>query len=228
MKRYFYLLTLAMLTFSVCRAQIKKGQVLLSGVIQFSDNKSKLPAPDFDKAYGTTLAPSIGWAIRDNLEFGGRFLYAHSKTDTYIEYRQQVPPYIYKHYDEFTNYGFAVYIRRYKDLGHGFAFFAEGSVIGISGSRKEEMDTVPGLNIDQKSWSVSASFTGGMVYRVARRWMFEVGFVRLINAGYTHVTDKGEDANSNYNPSKSDQFAIGTNLSQALSSFSFGCKYILN
>lgn len=227
MIKYIYLLTAGLLVFCTGRAQIKKGQALLGCSIQFSNHNSTYPTPDYSKGNTTIVAPSVGWAIKDNLEFGGRLLYSHSKEDQYINFQGTTPPYIYRNYYESNNYGLAVYIRRYTDLGHGFAFYAEGGLAGMGGRRKLENDTVPGLYIDQKMWSVTASFTGGMVYRVASRWMLEAGFASLVSAGYTYFSDKGEDANSNVNPSKSNTIAMGTTLSRPLSSFTVGCRYIL-
>ncbi|HEY8968502.1 MAG TPA: hypothetical protein VIM64_05405 [Puia sp.] len=224
MKKYFYLPVLAMLIFSTGRAQIKKGQALLGGAIIFNNSKSEFLTPNYAKSSVTIVAPSFGWAIRDNLELGVRLPYSYTKQDQL--YAGQSPPYRYK--DELSIYGVNVYARRYKDLGHGFAIYGEGSLNGSIGRRKTIQGQVYDLWVDQKYWVASISLAAGVTYRMARRWMFETGFVGLAQARYGHITDKGQQVSVNNYPDKTNYFSMGTSLSQALRNFSFGCRYILN
>ncbi|HEY4208150.1 MAG TPA: outer membrane beta-barrel protein [Puia sp.] len=218
-----YLLVLALLSFSLSRAQINKGDVLLGGNIQHT-NYNQAYAPALDKENMTTVGPSFGWAVKDNLEFGTRLLYSFAKSDQ--NYPSQSPPY---HYTlEFTRYGLALYIRQYKDLGHRFAIFVEGDLVGSGGRTKITNVQVAGLFTNQKSWNIDAALTAGIAYRVAHRWMFEAGFSSLASAGYEHIRDNGQDVTMDGASGKTSYFSLGTNFSQALQNFSFGCRYILN
>jgi len=225
MKKYFYLPVLAMLIFSPGRAQIKKGEALLGGAIIFNNSNTEFLTPDYAKSSVTIVAPSFGWAIRDNLELGVRLPYSYTKQDqSYV----QSPQSTYRYKDDLSIYGIIVYARRYKDLGHGFAVYGEGDLNGNIGRRKTIQGQVSDLYVDQKYWVASISLTAGVTYRMARRWMFETGFVSLAQARYGHITNKGQQVSLNDYPSKINFFSMGTSLSQALSNFSFGCRYILN
>ena len=164
------------------RAQINKGSLLLGGSIGFNQIKSKgdMSLTSTSKTTTTTISPSIGVAIKENLVFGARF--------NYMKYKQR------NNYDAMTtsylntdikNYGGGIFLRGYVPLinrlyvfGEGYASYIidrETSIQGYYNSKNERKI---------KAWSTGLSFTPGISYGVTKKFQIEGGFNSLFSAAY--------------------------------------------
>lgn len=224
MIKYFCLLAIGVLTFCTSRAQVvKKGEKLVGAYLQFGNenDKSTVP-PDYYKLNTTNVNPSFGVAIKDNLELGGRLSYEFAHQDQ----ANTVQPQSYTR--KSNGYGLAVYLRRYKELGHGFAAYIEGDVTGGYFRDKASYGGTSGLYTDQKSWSAGVAVSGGITYRATHHWMLQAGYLELVGIGFGGARDKGQDVDMGVSPGKSSYFGVNSNARSMLKNFAFGCIYILD
>ena len=216
MKKYFYLLTAGLLLFFTGRAQIKKGELLLGGNLGFQKQDNDPVAPNYSNATFTSVAPSFGKAIGDNLVAGVSLSYGYSKMVQSDGYN---PLYTLNQ----RNYGLVFFIRRYMDLGHNFSLFVEGDLGGIYLRQKGSYEGTNGLYVNSKGYNISASLAAGITYRLTHRWMVETGFQNLGYAIYSHSKQEG----SSQSFQKYNGVSLGTNLNRALNNFTIGCRYVL-
>ena len=212
-KKQLYLLTACLLIVCISQAQIKKGDILLGGNVGFTTQNSQ-PGGGGNKVTQTnyTISPSIGKAIKDDLVVGLNLNYAHFRAKT-----GDNPANI-------TNddtYGLGVFVRKYKVLGAGFAFFGEGDLGGTyeRGINYTEGQPKPPAS---RSYGINGGFYPGIAYFIGRHMQLETGIQNLLYVRYGNTKN-----GSGQNEEKSNIFNIGTNLSQAFDNFVFGIKWIL-
>jgi len=213
MKKQFYLLTAGLLLACMAHAQLKKGDILLGGNINFSKQTTK-PLNSNYPGFGdqTTIGfyPSIARAIKDDLLVGLNLTYAYFKsTNAYGNISTQ------------DSYGLGVFIRKYKTLGAGFALFAEGDLGGAYTLSNNYADggAKPPAN---ESYTVSAGFYPGIAYFIGKHVQLETGLQNLGYIQYGHAK-MGQDTQE----VESNSFSVGTGLSQALSNFVVGVKWVI-
>jgi len=210
MKKQFYLLAVGLFTACVGYAQVKKGDVLLGGSIGFS-KQDVSPAQSGSDATSFSFFPSIGKAVRDDLVVGLNLGYVHSKS------KYGSPASITTQ----DNFSLGAYIRRYKNLGAGFALFAEGDLsltYGLGKSYYEGGIKPPA----DKAYSIGAGFYPGIAYFLSRRVQIETGFQDLVNVRYAHTNSGG--APDDY---KSNGVSLNANLNKAFDNFVVGFKLLL-
>ena len=212
MKKQFYLLTAGLLLACLAQAQLKKGDILLGGNVNFAVQHSTSSTTDqVSKQTSYSVTPSIGKAVKDGLVVGLSLTYSHYKSTS-----NSTPA--------FTSvqdaYGLGVFVRKYKELGAGFSLFAEGDLGGQympSNTYTEGYPKPPA----SKAYAINAGFYPGIAYFINRHIQLETGIQNLAYIQYTHSKAGGvPDAKSN-------AFNIGTNLSQAFDNFVIGIKWIL-
>jgi len=214
MKLQLYLLTAGLLVAGVTNAQIKKGDIILGGDLGFSTStQSSNQSPDKSKQNGVNISPSIGWAVKDDLTMGVILSFLHSKSESAGNGQTQT----------IDNYGLGYFIRKYKMLGSGFALFAEGNLIGGYGHTKN-IPSPGSTESDLKGYNVKLGFYPGIAYFISRHVMLETGFRDLAYANYNHIKTTYTGVTGD---SKSSTFSIGTGLSDQLSNFTVGLKWIL-
>jgi len=216
MNKYFYLLAAGLLVLGTSRAQIKKGESWLGGYVSFQKVDNNPVAPNYGTATIAFVSPSFGKAIRDNLLLGVSL--------TYGTYKTVQPNDSYTYTLKYSNYGVAFFLRRYKDLGRNFSLFLEGDLGGVYIPQKGSFEGSSGLYLDNKSYSINATLSGGIAYRIMHRWQLEAGFQSLAYAGFGHSREDGSVANNR----SLNSFNLGTNLNRALNNISIGCRYMLN
>jgi len=216
MKLQLYMLTAGLLVAGLANAQIKKGDVILGGNLGFNTSTQKSSqSSDETKQNGVTIAPSIGWAIKDNLTMGGYLSFIHSNFDSPNGGSSQTT----------DGYGLGYFIRKYKMLGSGFALFAEGNLGGSYNHYKNTPSAGSGsAETDSKTYGVNLGFYPGIAYFISRHVMLETGFQNLVYANYGHAKNTATGA-PGYTSSSG--FAIGTGLSNQLQNFTVGLKWLL-
>jgi hypothetical protein len=207
MKKHFYLLTVGLLTACISYAQVKKGDVLVGGNIGFF-KQDVSPGQSGNDLTSFSIYPSIGKAIRDDLVVGLNLGYAHSRTksvtsDAYITTQVQ--------------YSLGAYIRRYKNLGAGFALFGEGDLLLTYGLYKSYYDGGPKPPAS-KSYSIRAGLYPGIAYFLSRRVQVETGFQDIVNVQYLQ---------SGFGADKSNSVSLNANLNKAFDNFVVGFKLLL-
>jgi len=215
----FILSSLAVLIVFFSRAQIKKGQVVLGGSLGFGHSAST-----YDSSYHQSdtkftsfnISPSVGWAIKDNLLFGVEATYTHQRSST-----EQSTVNTHSDFNSFTG---GVFIRKYKYLGSGFSFFAQGNADLTYGHTKY-VNTNPG-NQNQDSYGFAMGFYPGVAFALSSRWQLEtgfpnVGYINYNHSKYTAETPAGKDQHYSNN-----SFSVGSSLSNTYQ-LSIGLKYII-
>ncbi|MBN9382868.1 MAG: hypothetical protein J0H74_19030 [Chitinophagaceae bacterium] len=210
MKKQFYLLATGLFTVCIVNAQIKKGDILLGGNLNFSKQDTK---PMSSNSTSITVAPSFGIATKDNQVIGFNLSYGHTKAENY-SYPTQTS----------DIYGAGVFLRRYKLLGSGFSLFAEGNFMGYYSHQKNIYYTGTGVPTDTKGYSFYLGFYPGIAYAISRHVQLETGFQNLAYASYGHTKTTITGAT---NDVKTDNFLLGTALNNNLGGFTVGLKWLL-
>jgi len=208
MKKQFYLLTAGLLLVCVAHAQLKKGDILLGGNVNFS--KQTVNPGSGDQTI-FSFSPSIGKAVSEDLLVGLNLTYSYNKS------KAGAPAYI----NTQSGYGLGVFVRKYKMLGAGFALFAEGDLGGmyVLSNSYPDGGAKPPAN---KSYTINAGFYPGIAYFISKHVQLETGLQNMGYIQYSH-TKSGQDPQSY----KSSNFTVGTSLNQALSSFVVGFKWVI-
>jgi hypothetical protein len=211
MQKHFYLLAAGLFTVCIANAQIKKGDILLGGNVNFSTSNVK-PInnyPGDQTSFG--IYPSIARAVKDDLIVGLNLSYAHSRL------KNGNPATI----STGDSYGLGVFVRKYKSLGANFALFAEGNLSGVYQQNNTYPDGGPKPPAS-KGYSINAGFYPGLAYFISRHVQLETGMQNLASASYGH--SKSGDGASEV---KSNSFSLGTSLNKPLDNFVIGIKWII-
>jgi hypothetical protein len=211
MQKHFYLLAAGLFTVCIANAQIKRGDILLGGNVNFNKSDVK-PETSGTDLTSFTISPSIAKAVKDDLIVGLNLTYGHSRS----KYGSN-PTTI----STGDSYGLGVFVRRYKSLGANFALFAEGDLSGNYGQSNSYPDGGPKPPAN-KSYSINAGFYPGLAYFISRHVQVETGMQNLAYAQYGH-TRSGDGASE----VKSNSFSLGTGLSRTLDNFVVGIKWII-
>lgn len=213
-KKQFYLLTAGLLFVCIAHAQIKKGDILLGGNVNFSKQTTNPVTGDYSSNQTVySIAPSIARAVKDDLLVGLNLTYSYngskSNGGTTIITRQ-------------NSFGLGVFVRKYKTLGAGFALFAEGDLGGTYNLWKNYVEggTKPPAN---KGYSINAGFYPGVAYFISKHVQLETGIQNMAYIQYGH----SKTAPGSMVEQKSNSFMVGTSLSQALNSLVVGVKWVL-
>jgi len=211
MQKHFYLLAAGLFTVCIANAQIKKGDILLGGNVNFSKSDVKPNYYGGSDQTSFNIYPSIARAVKDDLIVGLNLSYTHLRS-------KAGNPATHSTGD---SYGLGVFVRRYKNLGANFALFAEGDLSGSYGRSNTYSDG--GVKPpDSKGYSINAGFYPGLAYFISRHVQLETGMQNLASASYGH-SKSGEGVSE----MKSNSFSLGTSLNKPLDNFVIGIKWII-
>lgn len=213
MKKQLYLLTAGLLLVCLANAQIKKGDILLGGNVNFNSSTTDPTTNDYtNKTIGYGFSPSIGKAVHDDLVVGLNLIFTHNKT------KSGATPVGVGVQD---TYGLGVFVRKYKVLGAGFALFGEGDLGGLyqTTNNYSEGSPKPPAN---KYYSINAGFYPGIAYFISRHVQLETGMRNLAYIQYGHSR-----SGSGTVTSSTKNFSAGTGFSQAFDNFVVGVTWIL-
>ena len=222
MKKHLYLLLFFFAIAFCSQAQIKKGDILLGGTIDFATQKTSPAQPNYivSKQSSVNFNPSIGRAIKDNLIAGIDLMYSGSS------YTQGSGPGSYSNNSH--SYGAGFFIRRYLPLGSGFAIFMQSRLGGFYNTQKNSYQGTAFPYSDIKGYTVDLSFYPGVAYAITKRVQLETGFANLVDLSYAH--SKSSVVNDPTVPappaSKTNSFSLQTSLSNNFG-FAVGIKVLL-
>lgn len=209
MKKFTLLATTLVVFLSLSsNAQINKGTVLLGGGI--SGNSSKTgEGPAQTKNSWFSLAPSIGFAVKENKVIGINLFYSHNKyayNSSPIKYRTT------------NGYGGGVFYRSYFPLAKKFYLFGEGNAF-VKSSKQDDEQTFD-IKFTRKQTDVGINLYPGVMYAVSKRFHLEASINNLLTVSYYKTADKsvsptwtseikGSGVNFSANVSNSSPLTIG-------------------
>lgn len=176
----FSLLTFTVFICSLAQAQIKKGDLVLGGNLDYNNQKQTINYSGRDSSiykYRTiSIAPSFGKVIRDNLVLGFSIAYTYYRQDD-------------NQGDVTRGNGFAgsVFLRKYKPLGNGFYLFGEAS---LGGNYTHTSLNQPGSNslLSQvtNDYGVTLNLFPGIAYAINPKWQLEMALTNFFVISYSH------------------------------------------
>ena len=218
MKKVILFTIISVSLYSVAKAQISKGSILLGGGISINDTKYDQSSSSSEiKENHISINPAVGIAIKDNLVAGIKLNYGRSENS-------YDPSMFQPSLNESTSYGGGVFLRKYLQLGKGFYLFGDGSLDFTK--YKEEQSYTP-INapsfqsIINKGWNVSLGFNPGISYAINTKFHLEAGLPNLLILDYGKSK---KDINFSGGVEKT-TFRLGSNAS-SLSSFNFGFRFL--
>lgn len=224
MKKHFYSLLFFFSIVFTAGAQIKKGTILLGGDMNFSTSKNT--PGDATNGYVVKqtyagLSPSFGKAIKENVIAGFDLSWAGSKTT-----QDQSASHVVS---KSNSYGAGLFLRGYKTLGSGFSLFLQGRLGGYYSKGKNEDNTMPQNNTDNKSYTVNLGFYPGVAYLLGKRVQVEAGFQNLAVVGYSHSENTYTIPGGN-GPltSSGNNFSLSSGFSSSLNNFTAGVRLLLD
>lgn len=179
------LLTGAVIACTFSFAQIGKGSLMLGGSFSFGTNKyssTQTTSNSESKSGSVIIAPSFGYAIRQNLFIGVGGSYNSYEYTSFINTTPQ---------QETTGTGWStfVFLRKYATLGKGFYLFAEPAAYYY----KRNEQQIPGSNQlfgrESKTSALGLSLYPGVAYAVNRKLHLEVGLNRLVDINYNRLKE---------------------------------------
>ena len=211
----------ALLTFSFAAAQepseilvIEKGTWNLTGNVALSFQNNENGFNQQENTFESTsnffsLAPSFGYAIKNDLVIGARLQYSHQKTENSNTGPDQ------DNRSTFTNQlvGITPYIRGYKGIGKQLSLYLQGEAsygrFWSTAQQNGETETN-----DQNGNNLFVGIRPGITYFLNKKLAIESTFGSL---GYTY--SKGESDQGSYG--KTNSFNLNLNTSELF----FGIAY---
>jgi hypothetical protein len=226
MKKIYMLASFVVLLSSV-DAQIKRGDIILGGNLNYSNQSTSSPQitgaaspSSLLKQNDLAINPSIGKAIRDNLVLGLDLSYGHSG----LSYTPAGSP---AQTSSADNFSAGVFIRRYKPLGNGFYLFGQAEVTG-GYSHSTGYNPPPNSSSSTvNGYGVTFQLYPGIAYALNRRWQIETGLPNFLSIDYTHTKTTNSynngipDETSTYHDFSFASALTGTN------EFTVGVRYFM-
>jgi hypothetical protein len=225
MKQTYALLLFSLLCSFVASAQIKKGDIVLGGNIDYSNQamtsaQSGIPSTtNSTKSNAISINPSLGKAIRDNLVVGIDLAYSR---DTYSYNTVGGPA------ENQVTSGFmaGIFVRRYKPIGAGFSLFGQAELSG-NYTHTNNADPSSTVIVDHTNgYGFSLQFYPGIAYALNRRWQLEMGLTDFFSLAYTHSKETQEYSNQPTVNSSGHIFAFTSSLTGA-DEFTVGVRYFI-
>ena len=178
MKKFTLLSIFSICICSVSFSQINKGSVLLGGGISGNTFKNN-DGPTQTKNSWFSLAPSIGFAVKENRVIGINLSYSHNK------YAYYSPPVKYR-----TTNGYVggAFYRSYFPLAKKFYLLGEGNAF-VKFSKQED-EQITDIKFTRKQTDVGINLYPGVVYAVSKRFHLEASINNLLNVSYSKTADK--------------------------------------
>ncbi len=176
----FVLLTTTLVVFIALssNAQINQGTILLGGGISGNSSKSG-EGPSQTKNSWFSLAPSIGFAVKENKVIGINLFYSHNKyayNSSPIKYRTT------------NGYGGGVFYRSYLPLAKKFYLFGEGNAYFRYTKQSDEQ--VFDTKYSNKQTEIGLSVYPGLSYAVNKRFHLEASINNLLSLAYYRTSNE--------------------------------------
>lgn len=216
-----FLLIIAFLALSFASAQeplekliIKKGTWNIRGntSVYFQNSKGKTSEYQiFSKTSVNTflIAPSFGYALKNNLVIGLGLQYLNQKTKSYRNYDENTYNSKYKN----NSIGLTPYIRSYKGIGKQLALYLQGEIGYNRFWQTNDQNDSSEIN-DTTGNNLFIGIRPGITYFIGQKLAIEASYGSL---GYSYVEMTYD--NSNY--TKRNTFDLNLNTSNLL----FGLAY---
>lgn len=200
----------------LAKAQIKKGSILLGGIVRYENHKSEAEtstSKSRDKQFD--IGPAAAIAIQDNLLIGIELGYSNRKNSSESNYTDVVE----KHHGYYAN----AMIRKYWNITSKFYAFAHGSA-GYGWSNGKAMDEKNNDVLRKtKYWVVNATLVPGIAYSVSRKVQLESTFLPLLSINYGK---QKTDYLMLETRSVRNNFSVSSSLANA-QQFSLGIRFLL-
>lgn len=198
MKKLLLLTVLSVSAAISASAQISKGSTFLGGNVGFNTNTTKPNTGAETKQTLLNLAPSVGFAYKENRVWGVMAAYYYNKTKSNFNQDNQT-------------YALGVFLRQYKPLGKGFYLFADETASGSYTKGKAEYPNP----ISSKGFNINLGVSPGFAYDVSKKFQLELMLNNLLYANYGHSKTENTYPVSpaSTSVSKNNNLTIGSNLS---------------
>ncbi|MCS3799760.1 hypothetical protein GGD38_005136 [Chitinophagaceae bacterium OAS944] len=202
-------------------AQINKGSTWIGSNFSYGKIKGKLyPSLPEEELKRTSITPSVGMAIKENLVLGvfAAYVNDYRENDDYLLENKS------------RSYGGGVFVRRYMPVYKQLYIFGEGrlSFNHTKASGKYDWGTSGNYSYESKGWATSVALTPGIAYGITQNIQLEAGLASLFNISYERAKAFNSGTNAgNPGNSKAKSFNANVNLDK-LSSFTLGVRFLLN
>ena len=225
MKYQMILSVSTLFLFSIAsKAQIDKGQKILSGSISLDVSNTKIDTMGVQKNFNVLFSPSVGKAIKNNLVFGVAIIAGGGSTQSENLLNNSID----KGHQWIA--GARVFLNKYYPLGKGFSFIA-GVGTGFSHNNyklESGNSTSQVTTTTTKSNEFHLGANAGLVYSFNKKWMANLN---LNNFADFYVRNQNVELKTSTNSKKQAYRQVGfsslINYSQLFSNMSFGVSYIL-
>ncbi|WP_170866177.1 outer membrane beta-barrel protein [Pontibacter flavimaris] len=207
---------------SAAFAQTSQGTIVVSGSLNYQNNTFKSDAVTHKTGNRSfTIAPSVGYMLRDGLEAGMSVGYTSSIDETKVH--SVLPDGSLQLYStsETSNRSFAIgpYLKKYFSISEKIAFTGQAYVNYVSAEYESYSENTSGSSgsSDNESTGFSAGVKPGITFFPTEKIGLSASFGNL---GYTRNTSKSKLEYVNDYKSTSSNF--GLNLDGSTLSFGFG------
>ncbi|MFS4484288.1 outer membrane beta-barrel protein [Hyunsoonleella sp. 2307UL5-6] len=205
----FHIYLLALLTTTLIYSQeeekftITKGTKEIGLSLNYSYQKSKEDGTDVNPVtHNFLVAPSVGYAIKNNLVIGAEVRFSALRETTDVEAsRRFLGPDLQTY-----GIGFFPYIKKYFSISKALLFNLQGRV-GYEAISQEDFNTNQTIEANQFSLGITPGFTFSLNNKLA--FVADFGFI-----GYSST--KNEDSRNFVRDSKRENFDIRFNASDLL------------
>jgi hypothetical protein len=202
------LLAISILISTTLSAQ-QKGNVLVGGMLGFSDYKSESQGTKNNQR-SFFFSPSLGKFYANNKMAGVNLNYYHSK---------------FKDSLNSNTFGAGIFMRQYKPLGKSFFVYAEEGINGYI-SKFNDYYSAPAA-IKAKEHSLYLNFNPGLAYAISKKLQMEVALPQLVQVSYTKRKFKNTTL-PEPNENNISNFGISTGFSNwSLGYLSFGIRWLI-
>lgn len=207
------------LIYSVGDAQVRKGDIMVGGNLQYYEqSQSTTPTSSVPADKGLNLDPSVGKAVKDNLVLGvdlGYNFYSSGDPDgTTVNYTTQ------------HGGSLGVFVRRYRPIGAGFSLFGQAEVSGNYTHVQYTTSTSNFVVGHSNSYGLGLNLYGGVAYALNRRWQMEAGLPNLLAVNYVHSRETQQYTGLPATLSSQHGFDLSSSLS-GNDVFTVGVRYVI-
>jgi hypothetical protein len=208
--KFLLLIAFTFCTTIAANAQIKEGEYILGGAINF--NNSKYPGAS---SSGTTASISniqFGKVIDDNSVIGIVGSVSGNNNKGFKIYQ----------------YSAGIFYRNYKSLSNNFYFFWETDASFQHSSNMQTFFSDINQNLETQSNGVAFNFIPGLSYSVSKKFQVELSMPNIAGISYTGISTIESDLPPGIQHQSSNNFSANINLSNnILNNFGIGFKFFI-
>ncbi|MGY6650305.1 outer membrane protein [Wenyingzhuangia sp. IMCC45574] len=171
----------------------KKGRFAIGGTVSFRNNENTRVSQDGideivskNKNEYSTIRPSFGYFIKDNMVVGASLGYGYSKNSSENEYNNGIN--LNETNSRFESYSLGGYVKKYYKLYHRFYFYVSGDA---NFSISDTSDS------DSKGKGFSISFNPGLSWVLNKHLAVKVGFDDVLGYRYNSFEFENGDSSGN-------------------------------